>query len=75
MVKTRSGLSTNPSLHDHNSLDVLYVVSLLTALYQDGNIVTGVYEKFSALPNESKQSFLKDIEQQYDILQLAKTIF
>ena len=75
MVHTRSGLSTNSSLEHPSSLDVLYTVSLLTALYQEDNIVLSVYEKFSALPNKSKQSFLKDLQEQYDILQLAKTIF
>jgi hypothetical protein len=75
MVNTRSGLSTNPSLENKSSLDVLYTVSLLTALYQDDNIVLSVYDKFSNLSNRNKKIFLKDLQEQYDILQIARTIF
>jgi hypothetical protein len=69
MVLTRSG-SSNTS-----SLDVLYTVSLLTALYQDNNVVMNQYEKFSNLSKKNKEIFLKDLKEQYDILQLARTIF
>lgn len=75
MVNTRSGLSTDLSSENSTPLEVLYIVTLLTGLYKETHIVTKVYQKFEALPNEHKSDFIKDLQEQYDILELARTIF
>ncbi len=74
MVYTRSGLSTNPSIQNQSSLDTLYTVSLMSALYKDEHVST-LYKKFMKMSQQSKNRFLTELKQQYDLLQLAKIIF
>ena len=74
MVYTRSGLSTNPSDENQSSLDILYTISLMSALYKDEH-VSNLYKKFIKMSQQSKTIFLKELQEQYDLLQLAKTIF
>ena len=77
MVYTRSGLSTNPSIQKQSSLDnldTLYTVSLMSALYKDEH-VSNLYKKFIKMSQQSKNTFLKELKEQYDLLQTARTIF
>jgi hypothetical protein len=77
MVYTRSGLSTNTSIQKQSSLDnidTLYTVSLMSALYKDEHVST-LYKKFMKMSQQSKNRFLKELKEQYDLLQLAKIIF
>jgi len=76
MVYTRSGLSTNPSVDigKQSSLDTLYTVSLMSALYKDEH-VGNLYKKFIKMSQQSRNRFLKELKEQYDLLQLAKIIF
>jgi len=75
-VYTRSGLSTNPSVDigKQSSLDTLYTVSLMSALYKDEH-VGNLYKKFIKMSQQSRNRFLKELKEQYDLLQLAKIIF
>ena len=74
MVYTRSGLSTNPSIENQSSLDTLYTISLMSALYKDEH-VGNLYKKFIKMSEQSRNRFLKELKEQYDLLQLAKIIF
>ena len=77
MVYTRSGLSTNPSIQKQSSLDnlgTLYTVSLMSALYKDEHVST-LYKKFMKMSQQSRNRFLTELQQQYDLLQLAKNVF
>jgi hypothetical protein len=74
MVYTRSGLSTNASIQNQSSLDTLYTVSLMSALYKDEHVST-LYKKFIKMSQQSKNRFLTELKEQYDLLQLAKIIF
>jgi hypothetical protein len=77
MVYTRSGRSTNPSnetIENQNPLDILYTISLMSALYKDEH-VSNLYKKFITMSGQSKNTFLKELKEQYDLLQTAKTIF
>ena len=75
MVYTRSGRSTNPSVENQSSLDLLYTMSLMSALYNDDKIVLDVYQNFIKQSKQSRNNILKELQEQYDLLQLAKTIF
>ena len=75
MVYTRSGRSTNPSVENQSSLDLLYTMSLMSALYNDDKIVLDVYQNFIKQSKQSRNNILKELKEQYDLLQLAKTIF
>lgn len=76
MVYTRSGLSTNPSIDigKQSSLDTLYTVSLMSALYNDEQVQV-VYKNFIQMSEQSRNHFLKELKEQYELLQLAKIIF
>jgi hypothetical protein len=75
MVYTRSGLSTNPCVENQSSIDLLYTMSLMSALYNDDKIVLDVYQNFIKQSKQSRNKILKELQEQYDLLQLAKTIF
>ena len=77
MVYTRSGLSTNPSvetIENQSPLDILYTISLMSSLYKDEH-VSNLYKKFIKMSQQSKNTFLKELKEQYDLLQTARTIF
>ena len=75
MVYTRSGRSTNPSVENQSSLDLLYTMSLMSALYNDDKIVLDVYQNFIKQSKQSRNKILKELQEQYDLLQLAKNVF
>ena len=75
MVCTRSGRSTSPSVENQSPLDTLYTISLMSALYNDDKIVLDVYQNFIKQSKQSRNNILKELKEQYDLLQLAKTIF
>ena len=63
MVYTRSGLSTNPSIENQSSLDTLYTISLMSALYKDEH-VGNLYKKFIKMSEQSRNRFLKELKEQ-----------
>ena len=82
MVLTRSGAvyskdtikETKPSLPQKDGLDMLYIVALMKALYQDDSLVLEQYEEYESLTKRKKGSVLKELQFAYEINNRSKTI-
>lgn len=82
MVLTRSGAlysndtikETKPSLPQKDGLDMLYIVGLMKALYEDDSLVLEQYTDYESLTKRKKGSVLKELQFAYELTHRSKTI-
>ena len=58
-----------------NGLHMLYIVSLMKALYEDDSLVLEQYAEYESLSNRKKQSVLKELQFAYELNHQSKTIY